>query len=92
MAKATYNYRIAQNFDERKLWQIWWFIADPPKFYLPKSGDVLWAHILNGLCLCQPPKFSLPIFLQFQLRQSFVLYSTIIDLLMYVRSTMHFII
>ena len=26
---------------------------------------------MNGLCLCQPPKFSLPIFLQFQFRQSF---------------------
>ena len=56
-----------------KLWWIWWFIANPPKFYLPKSCQVLWAQILNELCLCQPPKFSLAIFLQFQLRQSFLL-------------------
>ena len=35
------------------------------KFYLPKSCEVSWAQILNGLCLCQLPKFSPLIFLQF---------------------------
>ena len=66
------TYRIAQNFSGRKLWQIWRFIANPPKFYPPKSREVSWTLILNGLCLCELPKFSPPIFLQFQLRQSFL--------------------
>jgi len=34
------SYRIAQNFGRRKLWWIWWFIANPPKFYSPKSCEV----------------------------------------------------
>lgn len=24
---------IAQTFDGRKLWHIWWFMINPPKFY-----------------------------------------------------------
>ena len=32
--------RIAQNFGGRKLWQIWQFIANPPKFYLPKRCEI----------------------------------------------------
>jgi len=34
------KYRIAQNFGGRKLWRIWRFIANPPKFYPPKSCEV----------------------------------------------------
>ena len=54
-----------------KLWQ---FTANSLKFYPPKSCEVLWTLTLNELCLCQPPKFSPPFFLQFQFCQSFVLY------------------
>ena len=45
----------------KKLGRIWRFIANPPKFYPPKS------------CPSQPSKFTPPIFLQLQLRLSFVL-------------------
>ena len=80
------EYCIAQNFGGRKLWWIWCFIANLPKFYPPKSCKASWAPILNGLCLCQPPKFSPPIFLQFQLRQSFVLYGIALQWLMQLQS------
>ena len=37
---VLYNYRIAQNFGGRKLWRIWRFIANPPKFYPPKRCEI----------------------------------------------------
>ena len=66
-----YWYRIAQNFGGRKLWRIWRFIANPPKFYPPKSCEVSWAQLnsepvlsttkvfsTNFLVVPTPPKFS----------------------------------
>jgi len=63
--------RIAQNFGRRKLWWIWQFIANPPKFYPPKSCEVSWAQLngervlstakvfsTNFLAVPTPPKFS----------------------------------
>ena len=64
------RYRIAQNFGGRKLWRIWRFNANPPKFYPQKlsslvSSNIEWALPLptanifstNILAVPTPPKF-----------------------------------
>ena len=42
-------YRMAQNFGGKKLWRIWWFMTDLPKFY-PPTILILWLFC----CARQP--------------------------------------
>ena len=63
-------YCIAQNFGGRKLWRIWRFATDSPKFYPPKT-------FILAILLCKaanPPMFCLPKCLFAAIRQSFVSY------------------
>ena len=61
-------YRIAQNFGGKKLWRIWYFTTDPPKFYPP-------IIFILAILLCKavnPPMFCPPKCLSAPIRQSFL--------------------
>ena len=67
---------IAENFGSRKLWQIWRFATDPPKFYLPTISilAILLCKVANPSMFCLPNTYwqqSAKIFYH----QSFVLYN-----------------
>ena len=63
------NYHIAQNFGGKKLWRIWRFATNSPRFYPPKP-------FILAILLCKvanPPMFCLPKCLLVAIHQSFLL-------------------